>query len=104
MGTEISRFIDPLHRISGGGGLERRLSPKDSRGHGAEGGKEKRGSISLCVVLSSWFCFHCGLSSLNSCYNLAVRAETHLQTKLQQSEIHLGKQTLPSDPGSSGDG
>lgn len=78
-----------------------------------QGEKQRHGSIfpfsGQCVVFLFWFCFHSGLSSLNSCYNLSIQAETHLQTKFYstlavQSEIRVGKQTGASEPRSAQDG
>lgn len=92
--------------------FERRLSVPDSfRGHAEEGETLRRSLLmAVCVVLSSWFCFHCGLSSLNSCYNLSVPAQTHLQTKfysvprslssrLEKRAVHVSTGQLEMDGG-----
>lgn len=92
--------------------FERCLSVPDSlRGHKEEG-ENLRCSLlmAVCVVLSSWFCFHCGFSSLNSCYNLSVPAQTHLQTKfysvpcslrprLEKKVVHVSAGQLEMDDG-----
>lgn len=79
-----------------------------------DGDQEKSRSAAVfllsgqCVVSSFWFCFHCGLSSLNSCYNLSVQAETHLQTEfystlsrprpeLGTKRVHLSPDQLKMD-------
>lgn len=60
----------------------------------------------VCGLL--WFSFQCGLTSLNSCYNLSVQAETHLQStfygtlcslrsSLGNKVVHLSPDQLEMD-------